>query len=134
MSLRKCEKLSARMIEKVVTSAPRRVALASPERPVLINSLLRRARRTLLTREWPAIRGAWLYSLPRLSDGSHSRGKGAAMQQHRFGRMSPVSALTLGGGGLGMVWGETTFEECVLTVHAAVEAGITLFDLAPRYG
>jgi aryl-alcohol dehydrogenase-like predicted oxidoreductase len=56
------------------------------------------------------------------------------MQQHRFGRMSPVSALTLGGGGLGMVWGETTFEECVLTVHAAVEAGITLFDLAPRYG
>jgi aryl-alcohol dehydrogenase-like predicted oxidoreductase len=56
------------------------------------------------------------------------------MQQHRFGRMSPVSALTLGGGGLGMVWGETTFEECVLTVHEAVEAGITLFDLAPRYG
>ena len=56
------------------------------------------------------------------------------MQQHRFGRMPPVSALTLGGGGLGMVWGETTFEECVLTVHAAVEAGITLFDLAPRYG
>jgi len=56
------------------------------------------------------------------------------MQQHRFGRMPPVSALTLGGGGLGMVWGETTFEECVLTVHAAVEAGITLLDLAPRYG
>jgi aryl-alcohol dehydrogenase-like predicted oxidoreductase len=56
------------------------------------------------------------------------------MQQHRFGRMSPVSALTLGGGGLGMVWGETTYEECVATVHAAVRAGITLFDLAPRYG
>jgi aryl-alcohol dehydrogenase-like predicted oxidoreductase len=56
------------------------------------------------------------------------------MQQHHFGRMPPVSALTLGGGGLGMVWGETTFEECILTVHAAVEAGITLFDLAPRYG
>jgi aryl-alcohol dehydrogenase-like predicted oxidoreductase len=56
------------------------------------------------------------------------------MQQHRFGKLPPVSALTLGGGGLGMVWGETTFEECVATVHAAVEAGITLFDLAPRYG
>src|SRR5260370_37608196 len=56
------------------------------------------------------------------------------MQQHSFGRLPPVSALTLGGGGLGMVWGETTFEECVATVHAAVAAGITLFDLAPRYG
>src|SRR5204863_956508 len=56
------------------------------------------------------------------------------MQQHSFGRLPPVSALTLGGGGLGMVWGETTFEECVATVHAAVDAGITLFDLAPRYG
>jgi aryl-alcohol dehydrogenase-like predicted oxidoreductase len=56
------------------------------------------------------------------------------MQQHSFGRLTPVSALTLGGGGLGMLWGETTFEECVATVHAAVDAGITLFDLAPRYG
>src|SRR6266705_3866269 len=56
------------------------------------------------------------------------------MQQHSFGRLPPVSALTLGGGGLGMVWGETTFEECVATVHAAVADGITLFDLAPRYG
>ncbi len=56
------------------------------------------------------------------------------MQQHSFGRLPAVSALTLGGGGLGMLWGETTFAECVATVHAAVAAGITLFDLAPRYG
>lgn len=56
------------------------------------------------------------------------------MQQHSFGRLWPVSVLTLGGGGLGMVWGETTFEECVATVHAAVAAGINLIDLAPRYG
>src|SRR6266852_8238677 len=61
-------------------------------------------------------------------------GKGGAMQQHAFGRLSPVSALTLGGGGLGMLWGETSFAECVATVHEAVAAGITLFDLAPRYG
>jgi aryl-alcohol dehydrogenase-like predicted oxidoreductase len=33
-----------------------------------------------------------------------------------------------------MVWGETTFDECVATVHAAVAAGINLIDLAPRYG
>src|SRR6266567_18414 len=56
------------------------------------------------------------------------------MQQHSFGRLPPVSALALGGGGLGMVWGETSFEECVATAHAAVDSGITLFDLAPRYG
>src|SRR5580700_7525292 len=56
------------------------------------------------------------------------------MQQHGFGRLAPVSVLTLGGGGLGMLSGETSFAECVATVHEAVEAGITLFDLAPRYG
>ena len=56
------------------------------------------------------------------------------MRQRDFGRLWPVSVLTLGGGGLGGVWGETTFDECVATVHAAVAAGITLFDLAPRYG
>jgi aryl-alcohol dehydrogenase-like predicted oxidoreductase len=56
------------------------------------------------------------------------------MQQHTLGGLWPVSALTLGGGGLGMVWGETTFDECVATVHDAVAAGINLIDLAPRYG
>src|ERR1700730_14458935 len=56
------------------------------------------------------------------------------MQQHQFGRLWPVSPRTVGGGGLGMVWGETTFEECVATVHDAVAAGINLIDLAPRYG
>ncbi len=56
------------------------------------------------------------------------------MKQHTFGRLPPVSTLTLGGGGLGMLWGTTTFDECVATVHAAVAAGITLLDLAPRYG
>lgn len=56
------------------------------------------------------------------------------MQQRAFGRLGPVSVLTLGGGGLGMLWGQTTFEECVATVHAAAAAGITLLDLAPRYG
>ena len=56
------------------------------------------------------------------------------MQQHRFGQLPPVSSLTLGGGGLGMLWGPTTFDECVATVHAAVAAGINLLDLAPRYG
>jgi aryl-alcohol dehydrogenase-like predicted oxidoreductase len=56
------------------------------------------------------------------------------MDLHSFGPLFPVSTLTLGGGGLGMLWGQTTFEECVATVHAAVAAGINLLDLAPRYG
>ena len=56
------------------------------------------------------------------------------MRQNPFGPLPPVSVLTLGGGGLGLLWGATTFEECIATVRAAVESGITLLDLAPRYG
>src|SRR5260370_42699647 len=56
------------------------------------------------------------------------------MEQKRFGRLPPVSLLTLGGGGLGMGWGNTTFDECVATVHAAVNAGTNWIDVAPRYG
>src|SRR4029450_14123407 len=56
------------------------------------------------------------------------------MKQHSCGRLWPVSTLTLGGGGLGMLWGATTFDESVATVHDAVTAGIPLLDLAPRYG
>jgi aryl-alcohol dehydrogenase-like predicted oxidoreductase len=56
------------------------------------------------------------------------------MHKQPFGRLGQVSTLTLGGGGLGMLWGPTTFDECIATVHAAMDAGITLLDLAPRYG
>lgn len=56
------------------------------------------------------------------------------MQTRRLGELWPVSALTLGGGGLGQGWGKTDRAEAVATVHAAVEAGITLLDLAPLYG
>jgi aryl-alcohol dehydrogenase-like predicted oxidoreductase len=56
------------------------------------------------------------------------------MNLHPFGSLPPVSALTLGGGGIGMLWGATTDAECIATVRAAVDAGITLLDLAPRYG
>src|SRR3954468_11137329 len=56
------------------------------------------------------------------------------MKTRAFGRLWPVSSLTLGGGGLGMLWGPTSFDECVATVHDAVAAGVNLLDLAPRYG
>ena len=56
------------------------------------------------------------------------------METRTLGSLGPVSALTLGGGGLGQVWGPTTRAEAVATVVAAVDAGITLLDVAPGYG
>jgi len=56
------------------------------------------------------------------------------MEMRHLGTLWPVSSLTLGGGGIGNVWGETTRDEAVATVKAAVDAGITLLDLAPGYG
>ena len=45
-----------------------------------------------------------------------------------------MSALTLGGGGIGQVWGTTSRAEAVATVRAALDAGITMLDVAPTYG
>lgn len=56
------------------------------------------------------------------------------MQTRILGNLWPVSVLTLGGGGIGQLWGATTRAECVATVRAAVESGITLLDMAPAYG
>jgi len=56
------------------------------------------------------------------------------MEMRKLGKLWPVSALTLGGGGLGQIWGETSREEAVATLRLAVERGITLIDLAPLYG
>jgi len=56
------------------------------------------------------------------------------MQQRILAGIGEVSALTLGGGGLGGVWGPTNRAEAVATVVDAVAAGINLLDLAPGYG
>ena len=56
------------------------------------------------------------------------------METRNFGRLGTVSALTLGGGGIGQVWGTTDRAEAVATVRAAIDAGITHLDLAPSYG
>ena len=56
------------------------------------------------------------------------------MQKRTFGRLGEISALTLGGGGTGQVWGPTSREEAVATVLEAVESGITFLDAAPGYG
>jgi aryl-alcohol dehydrogenase-like predicted oxidoreductase len=51
-----------------------------------------------------------------------------------FGHLGLVSALGLGGGGIGGVYGSVARAEAVATVRAAVDSGITLLDLAPTYG
>ncbi|MBS0412647.1 MAG: aldo/keto reductase [Proteobacteria bacterium] len=55
------------------------------------------------------------------------------MQTSSLGPFQGVSRLTLGGGGLGQLWGETTPGEAVATLNEAVEAGINLIDTAPLY-
>jgi aryl-alcohol dehydrogenase-like predicted oxidoreductase len=57
-----------------------------------------------------------------------------SMEKRRFGRLGEISCLTLGGGGIGQVWGPTSRKEAVGTVREAVEAGITFLDVAPSYG
>ena len=56
------------------------------------------------------------------------------MEGRSFGRLGEISALTLGGGGIGQVWGPTSRDEAVATVRDAVDAGITFLDVAPSYG
>jgi aryl-alcohol dehydrogenase-like predicted oxidoreductase len=56
------------------------------------------------------------------------------MDERIFKPYGSVSALTLGGGGLGQVWGETTREEAIATVNLAIEKGINHLDVAPMYG
>lgn len=56
------------------------------------------------------------------------------MQKKSLGQLENVSRLSLGGGGIGQVWGETSRDEAVATVRESYEAGINLFDMAPMYG
>jgi len=55
------------------------------------------------------------------------------MHRQQLGPLANVSRLTLGGAGLGQVWGETDPQEAIATVHAALDAGIDLLDTAPSY-
>ena len=56
------------------------------------------------------------------------------MEQRQFKPFENISALSLGGGGIGNVWGETSRSERVSTVSLAIESGINHFDMAPMYG
>lgn len=57
------------------------------------------------------------------------------MRYRRLGRTGlEVSILGFGGSPLGGVFGEVDAAECIATVHAALDAGINYFDVAPFYG
>ena len=55
------------------------------------------------------------------------------MRSNNLGNFGSVSRLTLGGGGIGQVWGPTSEDEAVATLRRAVDGGITLLDAAPGY-
>lgn len=55
------------------------------------------------------------------------------MRTATLGRLGEVSRLTLGGGGIGQIWGDTSHDEATATLRAALEAGITVLDAAPMY-
>ena len=55
------------------------------------------------------------------------------MRSSRLGSLGNVSRLTLGGGGIGQGWGETSREEAGATLRMAADRGITLLDTAPLY-
>lgn len=56
------------------------------------------------------------------------------MKTNSLGPLENVSRLTLGGGGIGMIWGQSNQEEATATIHAAIDGGINLIDTAPMYG
>ena len=56
------------------------------------------------------------------------------METRKLGSLWDVSALALGGGGLGQIWGKTSRDEAVATAREAIDLGITLLDMAPSYG
>jgi aryl-alcohol dehydrogenase-like predicted oxidoreductase len=56
------------------------------------------------------------------------------MKYNDFGAVGKVSRLTLGGGGIGLIWGQSTRGEAVATIKAALDGGINLLDTAPMYG
>ena len=87
--------------------------------------VLRLSRRQKLREDWQ-----FLTACRFRDDGWSDR----LMEKHQLGTVGDVSVLTLGGGGLGKLWGPTTREEAIATARLAVDRGITLLDMAPRYG
>jgi hypothetical protein len=55
------------------------------------------------------------------------------MQMRSFGSLGEVSALTLGGGGIGNVWGAVERAEAIATVRAALDVGLFREVVRPAF-
>jgi len=55
------------------------------------------------------------------------------MRLGKLGPLGEVSRLTLGGGGIGQLWGEVSADEAKATLAAALDGGVTVLDAAPGY-
>jgi len=55
------------------------------------------------------------------------------MRKATLGPLGEVSRLTLGGGGIGQIWGETSADEAHATLAEAIDSGIDVLDAAPGY-
>ena len=75
----------------------------------------------------------WMF--PRhLLPACRGRGVVADMEYAVLGRTDlRVSRAGFGGGGIGQVWGATTEEESVRTVHRALDLGINFFDASRQW-
>ena len=57
------------------------------------------------------------------------------MRRRRLGKTGwDVSAVSMGCWGIGGQWGEVSERQAIGTVHAALDAGVNLFDTADSYG
>ena len=57
------------------------------------------------------------------------------MKQRRLGKTGwHVSAVSMGCWAIGGQWGEVSERQAIATVHAALDAGVNLFDTADSYG
>ena len=57
------------------------------------------------------------------------------MKQRRLGKTGwDVSAVSMGCWAIGGQWGAVSEQQAVRTVHAALDAGVNLFDTADSYG
>ena len=56
------------------------------------------------------------------------------MRMATLSSLGEVSRLTLGGGGVGQIWGDVSHDEAIATLRQALDEGITVLDTAPMYG
>ncbi|XP_045584178.1 uncharacterized protein [Procambarus clarkii] len=72
---------------------------------------------------------------PTYVEGFHDPEAVKKMTYHPFGNTGlKVSKMSLGGGPLGGIYGDTIETESIQTVHLAVKSGINYIDTAPYYG